>query len=357
MSVIAWMLTRMVAVRFVAILLGIVIFVLTLEVVAYAKEILALDRGGIGMVLQYMLFRAPGTAQTFLPISMLLALLLVLTELSYRNEIAALWSTGMSPVRIVLMLLPIGFLVGGLNFLLADRAIPAAAPTLRHWGVADYSQKKLKIGEHDPIWMRAGPDILRAKSSNADSTELRDVMIFRRDAAGLFSEQIIAEEAVHDGGRWNLHNVLVYYRDNPPPSRLESLIYSANIKPAAAGARSGDPEEMSMADLGYFVENMGFGVRPVWEYQTWWHKRISLFFSAILMIAICIPLATRFRRGGGIGIMFAAGVGAGFAFFVIDGIAQTMGELGFVTPWLAAWMPTIGFAALAGYMTLHAERV
>ena len=66
---------------------------------------------------------------------------------------------------------------------------------------------------------------------------------------------------------------------------------------------------------------------------------MSLFFSGLLMMALCIPLATRFRRGGGLGALFAVGVGMGFLYFIVDGISLTMGELGFVTPWLAAWLP------------------
>jgi lipopolysaccharide export system permease protein len=114
---------------------------------------------------------------------------------------------------------------------------------------------------------------------------------------------------------------------------------------------------MSLRDLSYFIDNAGFGIRPIWVYDTWWHKRLSLFFSALLMIALVIPLASRFRRGGGLGILFAVGVGLGFVFFVVDGIAVTMGELGFVTPWLAAWVPVIGFGALAVVLTLRAEQV
>jgi lipopolysaccharide export system permease protein len=357
MKIVAWMLMRMIAVRFFAILFGVSIFVLSLDVVAYAKEILALGSGGIGIVAEYMLMRAPGTLATFLPISMLLALLLVLTELSYRNEIPALWSAGLSPFRITVMLLPLGFLAGGLHFLLTDRAIPAAAPVLREWGVGDYGEKQLKVGERDPIWMRSGSDILRAGTANADSTRLADVIIFRRDAAGLLREQIFARQAILEGDRWNLKDVIVYYRDNLPPNRLSALVYSGAMKPAAAGARSGDPEEMSLADLGYFIDNAGFGIRPAWVYETWWHKRLSLFFSTLVMIGICIPLATRFRRGGGIGALFAAGVGIGFIYFVVDGIALTMGELGFVTPWLAAWLPVIAFGAVAAAITLRAETV
>ena len=52
-----------------------------------------------------------------------------------------------------------------------------------------------------------------------------------------------------------------------------------------------------------------------------------------------------------------AGVGLGFLFFVADGISVTLGELGFVTPWFAAWFPVIGFVALAASLTLRAERV
>ena len=357
MKLLAWMLTRMIMVRFVAILLGVTMFVLSLEVVSYSKEILALRPGDWSIIPQYMLTRFPQTLATFLPLSMLLALLLTLTELSYRNEMTALWAAGLSPVRLVIMLLPLALLAGGLNFVLSDLAIPRVAPILRGWGVGDYGQQKLKVGENDPIWMRSGGDILRAQAANANSTKLTGIIIFRRDAAGLLREQIYAAEANNIAGRWTLRDVQVFYRDNLPSSHLDTLIYSGSLKPAAAGARSGDPEELSLQDLRYFVENAGFGVRPVWVYETWRYKRVSLIFSALVMVGLCIPLATKFRKGGGMGNLFAVGVGLGFLYFVVDGISVTMGELGFVTPWLAAWFPVIGFAALAASITFNAERV
>ena len=357
MSTIGWMLTRMIMVRFLAVLIGMSIFVLSLEVVSYAKEILALDKGSTTIIFKYMLLRAPSTLATFLPISMLLAILLALTELSYRNEITAIWSAGASPRRLIVMLLPIALITGGINFLLNDQAIPAVAPQLKEWGIADYGEKKLKIGERDPVWMRSGTDILRAASTNAQSTELEDVIIFRRDANGILREQIFAKQAELQGNRWNLKNVIVYYRENLPAVRLDTLVYSGAMKPAATGARSGDPEEMTISDLNYFIANSGFGIRPVWVYETWWQKRISLVFATLVMIAICIPIATRFRRGGGLGLLFAAGVGLGFLFFVIDGMALTMGELGFVKPWMAAWVPVLSFGALATALSLRIDRV
>lgn len=357
MKIIGWMLIRMVAVRYLAILLGISFFVLSLDLLSNAKDVQALRPGDAGILLDYAVHRAPSILSNYMGISILLAMLLALTELSYRNEMVAVWAAGLSPLRILVMLLPLAFVAGGLQFVLSDSAIPATTPQLREWGIGDYGADKLKVGEKDPIWMRAGSDILRAGSANEDSTELKDVIIFRRDDQGLLREQIYAAEAELTGGRWTLSDVLVYYRDNLEPSQLQNLVYSGAMKPAQAGARSGAPEDMSLTELSYFIENQGFGIRPVWVYQTWAHKRVSLFFSGLLMMALCIPLATRFRRGGGLGLLFAAGVGMGFLYFIVDGISLTMGELGFVSPWLAAWFPLAVFGSLAAVLTLKAETV
>ena len=356
-KIIGWMLIRMVATRYFAILLGISLFVLSLDLVTNAKDIQALRPGSLSILLEYMAMRAPSVVSNYMGISMLLAMLLSLTELSYRNEMVAMWAAGLSPVRIIVLLLPLAFLAGGLQFVLSDSAIPATSPQLRDWGIGDYGTDKLKVGEKDPIWMRAGGDILRAGSANADLTELEDLIIFRRDDKGLLREQIYAKSSKLAEGRWTLSGVVVYYRDNLQPSRLDTLVYSGSMKPAQAGARSGAPEDMSLADLSYFIENQGFGIRPVWVYQTWVHKRVSLFFSGLLMIALCIPLATRFRRGGGLGALFAIGVGLGFLFFIVDGVSLTMGELGFVSPWMAAWLPLAAFGSLAAVLTLRAENV
>ncbi len=357
MSRLARMLMRMVVARFLPILIGLSLFVLTLEVVAYAKEILALSDDGLTMIVRYIVARAPATMATFLPISLLLALLLSITELSYRNEITAFWSLGLSPLRVIGMLAPLALVIGVLHFAIVDRLVPAAAPVLRAWGIADYGEKKLKIGEADPIWLRSGNDIMRAATANRDATRLSDVVIFRRDASGILVEQIYAEAASLGPEGWVLQNSVVYGRDTKPPKRSTQLSYKGTMRAAESGSRSGDPEEMTLGDLSYFIANDGFGIRPAYVYQTWWHKRISLVFVSLVMVGLVIPLATKFRRGGGLGMLFALGVGMGFAFFILDGIALSIGELGVVFPWLAAWLPILVFSLVALYLLSKSERV
>lgn len=357
MKVISWMITRMVLVRFFTILLSVAIFVLSLEVVGYSGEIFALRPGDFSIVPDYMLTRAPVTLAAFLPLSTLLALLLTVTELSYRNELTAIWGAGVSPLRMVIMLLPLAFFIGALQFSLVDYAIPQVTPKLHKWGVGDYNASKLRVTERSTIWMRAGPDVVRVAWASADSTKLKDIIIFRRDENGALTEQIYAESAFFEDGHWKLENTDTYYPEKLAPTHLDTMIYADSIRPAAAGTRSGEPEELSLQDIGFFIDNNGFGLKPVWVYQTAWNKRLAQLFSGLVMIAMCIPLAVRFRRGGGMGGLFAAGVMFGFLYFVIDGLSATLGELGFIQPWLAAWFPLVAFSTFAASLTLRMERV
>lgn len=357
MNIVAWMFTRMIFARFVMILLGLSIFIVSLDAMSNANDILNHRNHDVNAILIYAMLRMPEVMSSFLPFSVLLSGLLTLMELSYRNELTAIWAAGQSPWRIMRMLLPIGLLLGGVNFLINDQAIPRAVPILYDWGIGDYGEKKLKVGEQDPIWLRSGPDILRATSSDPASTKLTDVVIFRRDENGLLIEQIHAEHANLEGGRWELTNVITYARGNAPPERLDRMIYSGRIRPAAKGARSGEPAEMSLQELSYFISNSGFGIKPVHVYKTWRNKRLSLFVSSFLMIALAVPLASRFRRGGGIGLLFLAGVGTGWLYFILEGIAMTMGEFGFVPPWMAIWVPVAALAALIATLALRVENL
>jgi lipopolysaccharide export system permease protein len=357
MTIIGWMLSRMILMRFLAFLVGITGFVITLQVFTLVDDILKAGGDKLIAVAEYALLLWPVTAATFVAVCALLAVLLTLVELSARNELAAIWGTGVSPYRLVLMLMPIGLTLGGLQFLIVDQAVPRVTPALVDWGIGDYGKKKLAVGEGDPIWLRSGNDILRAGKANASASELDNVIIFRRNASGMLEEQIMASHAMLKDQRWLLEDVVIYTAEAARPSRVKWLVYSGAMRPAAAGSHSGDPEEMSIGDLGYFIRNAGFGIRPAYVYETWWHRRVSMLLTAWLMIAICLPLAVRFRRSGAGGPIFVTGLAIGFTFSIFEGISLTMGETGMVTPWFAAWIPLLAYSAVGAAIAFRAETV
>lgn len=355
MSRIARFLTGMILTRFITILACISIFVITLESVGFISEVLSINPSPTQSLAAYALYRSPSVLAVFLPMSMLLALLLTITELTYRNEMTAIFATGISPFRIIIMLLPIAAVVGAAHFILLDRLIPAVTPTLKIWGIGDYAKNKVNIDSKDPVWIRSGTDIMRVSKVSKDGKQLGGLIIFRRSEDGRLKEQIYADSATQEDGRWRLQKVVVYYNSVEAPNRLDNLIYSGTMQAASAN-RTGDPEDMTLSELGTFIANEGYGVRPTHVYQTSWHKRLTALVICLVMIMLCIPMAARFRRGGGLGYLFVVGVGLGFLFFISDGISTTMGELGIVAPWLAAWAPVIVFSALGIIFIARTER-
>ncbi|MGI9415017.1 MAG: LptF/LptG family permease, partial [Hyphomicrobiales bacterium] len=189
------LLSKMLLFRFAMILIGITAFVITLEIATYAEEILTLHNNDLSTIGQYAFLRVPGVMASFIGLSILLAALMMLTEISHHSELVAIWAAGVSQFRIIAMLLPLAMVFGLMHFVLNDRAVPGAAPTLHEWGIGDYSEKKLKVGENDPIWMRSGNDVVRAVNSNPQATSLEDVIIFRRGSDGILIEQIMARKA------------------------------------------------------------------------------------------------------------------------------------------------------------------
>jgi lipopolysaccharide export system permease protein len=354
MSIITGFLSRMILLRFFVLLISITFFVLTLETVSLLGQIKAINPSVFVSVAEYALARSPAIASTFLPFCLLLALLISITELSYRNELTAIWSAGISPSRLVVMLVPVAVVVGALQFLISDQAVPAAAPYLHNWGIGDYAAKSTYVNPGDPIWIRSGPDVIQTKIINADQTEMKNLIIFRRQSDGLLIQQLYAESAKLAGDHWELKNINVFDRGGRVPYHLNDMIYPGTIR-LLSGAPTDDPQEMTMTQISDYIAHDGYGQRPKYVYQTWWHKRISPFIIAMIMIALCVPLATRFRRGGGLGPLLGVGVGMGFLFFVCDGVAASIGEIGLVAPWLAAWTPIIVFGAIAAGLVARTE--
>jgi len=355
MSIIARFLTRMILLRFVVILLGLSAFVLTLEVVGFLTDILHINSNPLVAVLLYCAARLPGVLTLFLPTSLLLALLLVMTELSYRNELTAIWATGVSPARLILKLLPMTMGIGLFHFVLMDRAVPYAANALHSWGIGDYATRKFKTAEDEPIWVRSGNDIMRALRVSADGETLQNVILFKREPGGQLTEETFADSASQVAGQWQLENTTTYFATGEAPAHLKEMVYSGVMR--FANTQLVSPEEMPMRDLATFAANDGFGVRPAYVYKLWWQKRLTPFLVALVMVSLCVPLGTAFRRGGGLGNIFVAGVALGFVYFIAEGLITTLGETGTLSPLLAAWGLPLLFGALALALLFRTDHV
>src|SRR5262249_45955010 len=126
---------------------------------------------------------------------------------------------------------------------------------------------------------------------------------------------------------------------------LPSMDWKTEIRPHAFDWLATLPKELPVERLWRFINNPDLASRPIYYYSTWLYERLSLPLKSVLMLLLAAPAAQVLRRRSGLGPALALGFGIGFLFFVIDGVAVTMGEAGKLPPMFAAWISTIIFVS------------
>ena len=112
---------------------------------------------------------------------------------------------------------------------------------------------------------------------------------------------------------------------------------------------------MRFSKLIRFLDNPAFGSRPQYLYETWFHKRLALPVTTVLIMLLCVPLVQRFERTARAATMILAGIGLGFIYLSFDGVVLSIGEAGLLPPVFAAWVPTLILMSVTGSIAFYYE--
>jgi len=352
MSSIARYLARRLLGYFAVSLLVLVGLLLGLDLLEHGEAVMTGERDGTAALLRYTGLRLPAAVSKLNAIAALLAGLLTLEELRRHRELVALWNMGLSPWRIMAAVLPVGFLLAGLQLAVDDRAVPAAAAELRAWGVGPYVGPDSPVARKESIWLLSGGHVLRVAAGAGEG--LDDVTVFRRDAAGNLLERLDAESAERVQGEWLLRDVIRRPADGAAPVRVAELTWTDPIRIDLIGLLAVGPDELPLADLHTIIANAGFGQFPTARYRAWFHARLGGALSPLLMILLAVGLARGENIRRGTGLLLVAGLAIGFTYFIYDGVVLAMGKAGWLPGWLAGWSPKAVMACVVAFLATKA---
>ena len=182
----------------------------------------------------------------------------------------------------------------------------------------------------------------------------QDVTVFRLLADDQLSSRIQAASARLADGSWTLAGARVMRPDQPPTSptvmHLPTDLTMARVQESFAS-----PDTLSVWQLPGFIallERSGFSsIRHRLHFQA----LLALPLLTATMALVGAGFSLRPARRGGVARMLAAGVGAGFALFMISKLAEEFGDSGALPVGLAAWAPAAAGLMLALALLLHME--
>jgi lipopolysaccharide export system permease protein len=324
-----------------------------LDLIDVTTDILARNLG-VGGVIYYATLRLPRFVEQVAPISLLAGGLFAFSQLARENAVVVMRSAGLSAYRIVAMATPVVLAVMAVHFACAQFIAPQTDPMLESWWAATtpVTDRKAETLRN----FRAGADLISAMSASDDGRELRQVTIYRRDAASRLDERIEAARADFSDKGWTLTSVkIVRFRgDVATNSAADSMLWPATLQPQDVQGLFGASPTPSAASARRALLNGGSD-RSESYYRTRLMAAFGDPFASLIMLLIAAPVAlANFRSGQG-AVLLAGGLAAGLLYLVVDGMLGALGEGGAVSPILAVWGAPVIFGALAVNMLISLE--
>ena len=325
------------------VLVGLVVIVQTLDLMENGDAVIARHGSGWSALAVYAFLRLPTiTALVFLS-AVLLGALLEFTRLVLNREALAIRGAGISIWRFLFAFLPAAMILGAFGFALQAYMAPWASRSLASWDLAGDPHRAIADGAE---WLRDGAFLVRIGRISDDRRMLGDVSIFRLNHEGLLAEDVEADAARFDHGRWTLERVRIFPATTNRYVTLSQMKWSTGLQPRHLASLSLPPQSMSFASIEEQVSGHPPAGEPAHLYVLEMLRRIRVPLLVPLMILLAAPLLMELERFGGIAREFGFAAAIGFGYFVFDGVAQSLGTAGWLPSLIAACAAPAIFAAL-----------
>ena len=338
---------RTLAIRILSVLLSFVALLVMMDLIDNIDEILE-RRGHVADIFVFVGYRLPTIAERLIPLSVLIGSTLAILSLAMHGELVVLAAARMSPLRMAALGLPVCLMVVLGHLVLADRIAPATEKAFIEW----WEPLTRLGGTH---WLRGEHSVVRIGDISMDGTELGDLSLFERDAAGGLVAQVDAGSASFAGGVWQLHDVREFalgaggtavqdaathpWPDGPDPEVILDLVFG--------------PDQLSNGALERVLSVAWSSSAESSVYRTELARRAAGPLTSLVMMLIAASTIRGLSRSGGPQLGAALSLAIGLTFLVVDGIFASLGRAGALEPAIAAWAPIAIFAAIASFLLLR----
>jgi lipopolysaccharide export system permease protein len=339
-----------------AILAALVLVLQMMDLLSETGWILAHPGNGQAEELRYVSLRAPQIIARFLPFSVLLGTILTLTTMNGNSEIVALKASGLSAHQMLAPLIVASIGVAALSFAFNDRIVSRATATLTQWKAVEYGTLPIDRGDRSNVWVRDGDDLIQVGQikGKGDAAQLYDVTLYDREG-GKLAAIVRAPRGTRDGDGWRIAPASRFVVDSGQLTQLGTTVIGHGVRPDQFTLSNIDPESMSFGALRQAIADLSDAGRPTKALSgAMWHK-LSAPLSSILMPLLGAVSAFGLARSGKLFVRAVMGMALGFAYFVGDNFALTMGNLGAYPPFLAAWAPFLLFLMIGEAVLIRTE--
>ncbi|MFQ5949944.1 MAG: LPS export ABC transporter permease LptG [Nitrospiria bacterium] len=309
-------------------------------------------------VLRYFLNRLPNIIFDITPLAILLSTLITFGGLSKNNEIIAFKGSG---IGIITLTTPLLLFAGGVSILfyfLNGSLIPSSyekAKIIRNEKIegrkrsADFAQNR--------IWLRLdNRTIFNIQVVNPGKTSMRGVHIYYLGEDFSLPEEIEAQALEYEGGKWVLSGgVRRKFRSDGSiqVTPFERRVIPLNKKPEDFQRVAVKPKRMTYQKLRSYINQLKTDGFDATRYQVDLRAKEAFPFVNFMMILLGVPFALKDSRSAGLARGVVVSLGVAFFYWLVFSVTISLGHIGALPPWLAAWSANLLLLTIGIYLVLN----
>jgi lipopolysaccharide export system permease protein len=305
-----------------------------------------------------------------LPVCLLLALLMALTQHARYNEITAMRAAGISLWRICIPYFIVGLIASAVVFALNESIVPRCANFSARL-MTRYLQPGKNTKDH----------VTNLGFTNERGHRTWVIRDYRISTGAMTSPQVdwilpdgsrhrlYADRAVRTNDVWTFYNAEELSQADPASLFVPMLKTNELAMPEFDETPREINGEIQIGTyLGFAgLRDANIPLKDVFAYLKWHpnmspgdksrlltelHERIATPFTCLVVALIAIPFgAAPGRRNLFFGV--AGSIFIFFAYYVLQRVSLAYGSSGALPAWLAAWLPNLFFAVLGLILTLR----
>ncbi len=317
------------------------------------------------IALQVFLLQMPYFMSFAFPIAMLLATLMTFSRLARDNELTALLGCGVSLYRLVLSALVFSLCVVGLTFTFNELLVPNSQYQAHSLLEQALVQDQSRFREENIFYQEFGPDrevkrLFYARRFDGERMSGLTVLDFSQTGAN----QVIAAEAATwdpENSIWTFYNGTIYLvtADGSYQNVLQFGEQQLQIPREALDATAPDRKinEMNLIEAGQYLQliRQTGDSKTIRKLEIQIQQKYALPFVAVAFALLGTALSARPRlvyphTGFGLSLLIVLG------YYILAFLTDALGNLGVISPFLAAWCPTLLGMGIGGWLLIRAAQ-
>ncbi|MBO7582490.1 MAG: LptF/LptG family permease [Treponema sp.] len=305
-------------------------------------------------VFRVMILYIPKTIWYAAPIAFLFSVTYILSDLYAKNEMEALFASGVSLFRFVLPVLITGALLSIGMFFLEDKLVVNTLEQKTALQKKLLDQEESANNDNIVVLSDSGRIIYKARRYRDSAKRLENVYFVIRDENKTLQAIIHANQALWNEEKlvWELEDAVQFVNNG---ESLEKTSVYDEFKSLLTESyeifrkNTVDVASVNAADAKVYINHLKKAGLPYNEPLSVYYKKFAFPFILFIAAFLAVGVTGKTRKNVLL-ISLSLSIAAVVLFYVFQMATMVLAKTGVITPFMGAWLPDIVFLFIAGVL-------